>query len=294
MRLDHSYIDLPSPSSWLRGNLHAHTTRTDGVLSPQEAIDKYAALGYDFLALSDHDLLTAAPDYAQWRGHNLIFLPGNEITANGPHLLHIGARERIEPDPDRRALVRQAVSSGGFILANHPNWGRDFSHFAQPDLENWSDDGLLGLEIFNGTIGRLHGTSYATDRWDRLLTTGRRAWGFAHDDSHKAEEDIGLGWIHVGAREKTPAAIEAAIRAGQFYASTGVTLTAIEVDENRITVAADNADRMIASYDHGRRLAVVDGNRIQISIPEGASYVRVEAWGRGEQFAWTQPFWVIR
>jgi hypothetical protein len=39
----------------LRGNLHAHTRFSDGVKSPTELIAEYEALGYDFLAITDHD-----------------------------------------------------------------------------------------------------------------------------------------------------------------------------------------------------------------------------------------------
>lgn len=40
---------------WLRGNLHAHTTYSDGVRNPAQLIAEYEALGYDFLAITDHE-----------------------------------------------------------------------------------------------------------------------------------------------------------------------------------------------------------------------------------------------
>ena len=39
----------------LRGNLHAHTTFSDGVRSPAELVEEYESRGYDFLAITDHD-----------------------------------------------------------------------------------------------------------------------------------------------------------------------------------------------------------------------------------------------
>jgi len=39
------YADL-SAGNWVRGNLHAHTTASDGKLLPQELVDAYAKLGY--------------------------------------------------------------------------------------------------------------------------------------------------------------------------------------------------------------------------------------------------------
>jgi hypothetical protein len=37
-----------------RGNLHTHSTRSDGVLEPEDVCSRYRAEGYDFLALTDH------------------------------------------------------------------------------------------------------------------------------------------------------------------------------------------------------------------------------------------------
>lgn len=39
----------------LKGNLHTHTLLSDGLLSPEAVIARYAALGYDFLAITDHE-----------------------------------------------------------------------------------------------------------------------------------------------------------------------------------------------------------------------------------------------
>jgi len=39
----------------LRGNLHAHTTFSDGVRTPQALVEDYEARGYDFLAITDHE-----------------------------------------------------------------------------------------------------------------------------------------------------------------------------------------------------------------------------------------------
>ena len=39
---------------WLRGNLHMHTTRSDGRVSVEEAIARYERAGYDFIAVTDH------------------------------------------------------------------------------------------------------------------------------------------------------------------------------------------------------------------------------------------------
>jgi predicted metal-dependent phosphoesterase TrpH len=44
--------------TWVKGNLHCHTTNSDGRVEPQERLDGYVGEGYDFLCLSDHYKIT--------------------------------------------------------------------------------------------------------------------------------------------------------------------------------------------------------------------------------------------
>lgn len=39
---------------WYKGNLHTHTTNSDGAYTPEETIALYKSKNYDFLALTDH------------------------------------------------------------------------------------------------------------------------------------------------------------------------------------------------------------------------------------------------
>ncbi|HOZ46248.1 MAG TPA: hypothetical protein PLO37_02465 [Candidatus Hydrogenedentes bacterium] len=50
---------------WYRGNLHMHTYWSDGRAFPEQAIDIYKKLGYDFIALSDHNVFADEPN--AWR-----------------------------------------------------------------------------------------------------------------------------------------------------------------------------------------------------------------------------------
>src|SRR5579871_442973 len=184
-------IDSPYLSTdvlWLRGNLHAHSTCSDGALPPEAVIAAYEQRGYDFLALSDHDRLVSPAEYqARTR---LVLLPADEVTARGPHMLAIAIREALTPDPDRQNVIDAVRAQGGFVILNHPNWQREFNHHPQEAMERLS--GYAGIEIYNGVVERETGSALALDRWDRLLGSGRRVWGFANDDFHW-ERDIGRG-----------------------------------------------------------------------------------------------------
>jgi hypothetical protein len=287
MTLDHPYTDLAG-RTWLRGNLHAHTTASDGRRPAQAVINDYAKRGYDFLMISDHDIVTGAAEYAKLQDRGLVLIPGNEVSARGPHLLHVDPGKRIAPVADRQKVLDGIARDRGFAVMNHPNWQEHFNHCSFEQLSQWT--GYAGLEIYNGTIGRLHGSPYATDKWDRLLASGRRVWGFAHDDSHLAKEDVGLGWNMVAVRERSVAAVVEALRAGAFYGSTGVEISGIEVKGDRVRVTAPNAQRIVALRDVGRRIAQADGTSLAVRMPPDAKYLRFELYGAGESRAWTQPF----
>lgn len=285
--LVHPYVNLTG-GSWLRGNLHAHTTASDGKRPMQEVLDDYAQRGYDFLMISDHDIYTSADDYKPFDARGMVLIPGNEVSANGPHLLHVDADRRIEPTADRQVVLDAIAATGqGFAVMNHPNWQARFDHCSIGQLDAWSP--YLGLEIYNGTIGRLSGSPYATNKWDMLLNQRRHVWGFANDDTHRVE-DVELGWNMVYTADRSPAGVVDALRNGRFYPSTGVTIRDIRVDGRRIRIETDNARRIVALKQVGQRFAYADDRVLEVEVPEDAIYARFECWGDGERFAWTQPF----
>jgi hypothetical protein len=220
-----------APAKQFKGNLHTHTTNSDGPLAPQETITAYAHRGYDFLMISDHDFIT---DVAAYDNCGMTLLPGNEITDRGMHMLHVNATAKIEPYPDRQRVI-DAVNNlpDSFIILNHPNWGERFVHSTQEEIE--ALNGFVGIEIYNGVSLRVEGSALATERWDMLLSKGRRVWGFGDDDGH-IPEDYGVAWNMVFAGECTVPAIMAALRQGQFYVSTGVRIDAIETESTKIHI----------------------------------------------------------
>lgn len=292
IKLTHPYTDLAG-GAWLRGNLHTHTKQSDGAAAPQDVIDHYASLGHDFLMFSDHEVYTSEAVYRQWDSRGLILIPGNEI-AGGSHLLHVDADRKVDPRPSRQEIINEINAATretgrGFVIVNHPNWENKFDHATIAQMREWT--GYLGLEIYNGIITVLDGSPYATNKWDLLLADGRRLWGFANDDSHHPRL-VGLGWNVVYAKERTVAGVVEALRAGRFYPSTGVVISKIEVEGTTIRLETENARRICALRDVGRRFAIADDRVIEVEAPAGATYVRFECWGDGESFAWTQPFFL--
>lgn len=290
--LEHPYQNLTG-GQWLRGNLHTHTTKSDGQREPQAVVDDYAARGYDYLMISDHDIFMSVAELSGLNAKGMVMIPGNEISRNGPHLLHVGGNAFVEPLAERQQVILNSnKDAGGFIIVNHPNWRTDFNHCPMHCLREWV--GYAGIEIYNGVISRLDGSPYATDKWDMLLSSGRKCWGYANDDSHASTGDVELGWNTVYTNDRSSRGITEALRTGRFYASTGVVITDILVDGLTVTIKTKNAQRIAAFVSVGRRLAFADSNEFTFTVPDKFNYIRFECWGPGESFAWTQPFFVVK
>lgn len=254
----------------------------------EEVVEDYRSRGHRFLMISDHDVFASPETLESFCSNDMILIPGNEISASGPHILHVNASGKIAPSPQRQVVLNEiAPDRDSFAIICHPNWKERFDYATISQLTEWT--GYAGIEIYNGVIGRLHGSPYATDKWDMLLAAGRRVWGYANDDSHHVG-DVELGWNQVYVKETSPGEITRALRQGRFCASTGVTIKNVEVDGLNIRLETENAERIVALREVGRRFATVDANVIEVEVPPDAGYVRFECWGRGEQMAWTQPF----
>ncbi|RLA97607.1 MAG: hypothetical protein DRG37_07825 [Deltaproteobacteria bacterium] len=84
----------------LKGQLHIHTTYSDGEMTPQQVADLYSRLGYDFIAITDHDHLLK-PSYRRAIEEiktDMIVFYGIELTVFTPFgYVHVN---RIEGDEE--------------------------------------------------------------------------------------------------------------------------------------------------------------------------------------------------
>jgi hypothetical protein len=164
----------------------------------------------------------------------------------------------------------------------------------------------LGLfEVYNGhpMVNNDGGGGFASldEMWDALLSGGQRLYGIAVDDAHyfkkfgKEHSNPGHGWIQVRAESLTPGAILAAIEAGDFYSSSGVSLrdVAMTPSEYRIEVArAANWEEKITTYfigEGGKVLAKTFDEPAVYKFSGNEKYVRARVESSGGFKAWTQP-----
>jgi hypothetical protein len=136
------------------------------------------------------------------------------------------------------------------------------------------------------------GSHLSIDKWDRLLSAGRKVWGYANDDAHSSG-GIGRGWNVVRVRERTEEAILDALRKGSFYASSGVEINTISADGAKLLVRAPNADAISVFAPYGARILTSPGPELlfdasNVKVP----FIRVECHGSMGTAAWSQPIFI--
>ena len=273
---------------WLRGNLHTHTSPASacGKVPQDEVLRLYDEAGYDFLAISDHKTLTLASH------RRMVLLPAIEWNSPiGEHTGVIGGDPRLLArlckTQSHPGLLRRLRDTPALVILNHPNWQLQPHYRREQLLERRPYD---GIEIYNGVIERLSGYAIATDKWDYLLANGRRVLGFASDDTH-IPADLGLGWIMVRSQRRTAGAILDAIRAGCFYASSGVRILNVGRKDGKLFIETENGDEIRVIGTGGNLLHREFGRSLRYDVRKIESgYIRFEVHGRGAAMAWTQPF----
>ncbi|MGN6546686.1 MAG: PHP domain-containing protein [Aureliella sp.] len=306
--------DTSPPLRWWRGNLHTHSLWSDGDDFPEMIAAWYLDHGYNFLALSDHNVLSdgqrwmplekivdrggkeVLPKYVKrfgkaWvetRGEEgtakyevrlkpldefrslveqsgkFLMIPAEEISdkAEGKpvHMNATNIREVLKPlggetvravmENNLRLVLEHERETGREILPhlNHPNFG--YAVTAE-DLAAVVAEKFF--EIHNGhpgvnQLGDEHHISIER-MWDVANTIRIQSldapplFGVATDDSHnyhgKPGAHTGRGWVMVRSRYLTPEHLIRAMKAGDFYASSGVTLSDVVLDRKNATIKID-------------------------------------------------------
>lgn len=292
-----------------RGNLHTHSTRSDGVLSPEEVCRRYRAEGYDFLALTDHFVgMWGYPivDTVPFRAPGFTTILGAELhsgaMANGElwHILAVGLPPDFAPSdsPDfvpkagqesAAEIAARAVAAGAFVAIAHPQW----SGLTLDDAR--SVTAAHAVEVYN------HGCAMGCDRpdgfaiADLLLTEGRKLSLIATDDAHFSEPDHFGGWVMVKAESNTPEALLAALKRGDFYASQGPELRDVRLEGDTMIVESSAVSSVIvqgwgtgAKGVHGHSMTRCD---VPLQRLLGSPWLRVSVIDAAGKRAWSNPIW---
>ena len=273
--------------NWYKGNTHAHTRNSDGMLTPLEMSNVYKNKGYNFLIITDHLVVTNTPE-----NNTSSFITISGIEIHNPHVVGLGMKVKNSflATSNLSESIDAVVSGGGLSIVAHPHW----MGLKSEDLNR--TQGFIGIEIFNYVTLILNGKGYSINYWDELLDEGRHIWGIATDDAHR-EEHIGKGWIMVKAPALTEKDILDSIKKGSFYSSTGPSIEEIQMSGNIIKISCSDV-KEIRFIGHGPEgcIRLPDNsknmNSASCEIKGTEKYIRIECVDAEDNTAWTNPFFI--
>ena len=297
------YIDRYG-ARWFKGNLHTHTTVSDGRMSPEDCAALYRAHGYDFLSLTDHWKVSSG----RTDESGLLLLSGTEYDFGRnvrEGILHIvGVGYEKDPGVTREdgagTCIEKIRAAGGLAGVAHPAWSMN------------SLDQLLPLgdpdytEIFNSTSDLPRNCRPDSGQTVDLLAARGVFWKTAAaDDAHWYSGDECRSYIWVRAEACTRKDLLAAIRRGEFYSSQGPRMEVrFDREAGKVLVDCPAEDRAVTFVYFTD--AAWTGHRSDTAQPGGClthgefaltgreTFVRVEVRDEEGRRAWAQTVDVRR
>lgn len=289
----------------LKISLHAHTTRSDGRKTPEEAAALYKAAGYDAVAFTDHWVYGPADNIG-----GLPVLSGCEYNLAGCNTpsgvwetFHVVGLD-MEHDPglsekemaddavplhDRVRQTAEAIRrSGGLAILAHPAWSLN-----TPE-QIMACGAFDALEIYNSVSGYLHSARpYSGLITDMLATQGVIMPLLATDDAHYYTGDELKGWIAAEADAVEKLGLAEAIRQGKFYATQGPEVHLQRLDDNTVRLRCTPAVKVVffsnLPFSKGRIVRGECITEIDYAIKHDRfeTYIRAEVTDESGLCAWS-------
>lgn len=284
-------MDLWQPGKrWLKGNLHAHTTQSDGDKTPEECIALYKAQGYDFLAITDH-----RKRFAGYEDDSFLVIPAAEYHRNflkeapeyAYHITGVGLAHDIAQDDSfsPQDIVDAIHAAGGFCTLAHPIWS--LMTFEQAlGLKEYD-----AIEVYNTISDVYSGRGYSELYIDMLASRGVYKRITAVDDVHRYDRDIFGGYIMVQAEHNSWPEIRQALMENRFYASQGPEIKRIQIEGDHVSVELSPVQEvrfMTNSLYNGKRVVFGEGlTHAEYIMAKAERYVRIEARDREGKMCWS-------
>lgn len=209
------------PDGWYCGELHCHSYHSDGDSDPAVIVRRAEILGLDFLAVTDHNVLTQQVTLNTLES-SLVLIPGCEVTTYKGHWNVWGEDGwidfRVTEESHLRRAADEATRRGYHRSLNHPRqFGPEWAYPAVDDFDS--------IEVWNGPWPALN--EQCVEFWEERLRQGRRipAVGGSDCHFHKREHPAKLAepivWVHAP-HGLTAQAVLDAVRAGHVMISESI------------------------------------------------------------------------
>lgn len=311
---------LLPPVPYYKVNLHAHTTVSDGKLTPQQLRDAYKAQGYSAVAFTDHSVIVPHMDLAQ---EDFIPISGVEIDINDIDAPDGDVRDRMrhlcllakdpmnnwlpfrDPAPipvsvqyekldvfggmsreysaeNINAVIAACNEKGYLVTYNHPMWS----------LENYADyapmEGLWGVEYRNSAAISDGHEDNNSQVYQDFAMDGKRLMPVCADDIHMPVRSngfqiLGNSWNMVGTEDFSYDGLMKALEKGDLYGSCGPEITGLTWEDNKLTVRCSPAARIqVVTNLRWAKLAIAqDGPLTEFSFPLDGWVKKAQKKGSG-------------
>jgi hypothetical protein len=315
------FVQTVSADHFQRGNLHTHSTLSDGTAPLEAMVGWYRSRGYQFVAMTEHNLQIDSAVLSSFATPGFVVIPGEEVTNRWEDKpLHVnalcargevrGGRTFERPGEGLAATLLEIRGQGGVPLVDHPNfrWALSASDIAA------GASGRYLLEIWSGhpavySAGDAKHPS-AEAIWEDLLVRGAEAIPVAVDDAHALANDVthderggalpGRGWVETFGEETSTSAICEALADGRLYASNGPVLARIAVEGEAFAIATTDATASVAFLgEDGEVLAQMraadappngDKREMTYRLVGGETQVRARITDGMGRWAWTAAY----
>ncbi len=305
--------DVPAAGerNWFRGDLHMHSTQSDGTATPAELLVRAYESGLDFIGITDHNCASSTADDLPSGDDWPVVVPGVEVTTYAGHFNVWGTGAWYDfrnPSPEGlQAAIDAAKADGGLVSLNHPKpFGPDWVY---------GDDvkGYHTIEVWNGWWDRLNNVSLKV--WEDALRRGERIVAVGGSDAHQVTDSAApksplsatqVGWPTLWVQARKPLTSDAilnAIRAGRCFISDSPGGPQIYLSREDYAVSA----RVVGGM--GTALALVGASGIIATeavtsddqtwsfainvLGKGQTYVRAQIHGEHGGFrALSNPIWL--
>jgi len=292
----------------VKGNLHIHT-RLDTYCNETEVIDLYKSKGYNFIAISDHDIryenketdksfliipsVEISCDYIgddTLKGAYIHFnILGNKINNNIP------LKYKYRNIKDVQKAIDILKSENLLIQFNHPLFSR-LTEEEFLSLKNYDF-----LEIYNHKDFMIETCALNADYLCRsLLNHGRNILVTAGDDFH-GNENKTLNDLHIKSfvmveSDLSEVSILEALKKGSFYSSTNPLIYDYRVENDCIKIETSPVKNIIF-YTNLRNSKNIFSNNKAITSGEylltgKENYIWVKIIDENGDSAWTQPIFL--
>ncbi len=299
-----NHLPFDKPGRFWRGNLHTHSTRSDGRRPPEAVCQHYQEAGYDFISLTDHFLAQydfPITDTRPYRNERFTTIIGAELHAGETelggiwHLVGVGLPLDFAPPQNGESgpeLAARAKAAGAFVGVAHPQWYT----LTPEDIVSLGD--VDAIEIFNGVAVDHNDRGDSWHIAEIMLGRGHRYFTYAADDCHfiPNHADFDRGWVMVKAETLEPDALLAALKAGHFYSSTGPQIYDVEVTDSRqVNVRCSPATRVWVTGSGPGAKTTEGHGMLEVTLDASgmkSPYLRVTVCDAQGGRAWTNPIWL--